>query len=147
MLARSKHLPLSEGIFTLSRSQRHSHSAPCLPCTCDRTSRSPCRQVPCLVSKSSHSANYHTSTSAILCCVGGFFALFTTVGFLNAWGIFQDYYHRHQLPHKSESEISWIGSFASFAVFMGAPPAGLLADKIGPTVRFDTIIRLFGHRC
>lgn len=71
---------------------------------------------------------------AILACIGAFFALFTSVGFLNAWGIFQEYYGLNQLSNRTESEISWIGSFAAFMQFIGAAPAGFLADKIGPMV-------------
>lgn len=54
---------------------------------------------------------------------------------MNAFGLFLEYYHKHQLRDKSEFDIAWIGSFATFMLFAGGAPAGLLIDKIGPTVR------------
>lgn len=54
---------------------------------------------------------------------------------MNAFGVFQEYYHQHQLRDKSAFDIAWIGSFSSFMLFASAAPAGLLVDKIGPTVR------------
>lgn len=53
---------------------------------------------------------------------------------MNAYGVFQEYYHQHQLQNKSEFDIAWIGSFATFMMFGSGAPAGLLVDKIGPTV-------------
>ncbi|KAF2717572.1 MFS general substrate transporter [Polychaeton citri CBS 116435] len=61
-------------------------------------------------------------------------AYFLTVGFLNAFGIFQQYYHDVLMPDKSNFEISWFGSFSTFALFATAAPAGLLADRYGPTI-------------
>ncbi|KAM3462066.1 hypothetical protein MY5147_009868 [Beauveria neobassiana] len=59
---------------------------------------------------------------------------FFYVGFLNAFGVFQDYYESHQLSNHSSFDISWIGSFSTFALFSGAPIAGILVDRVGPTV-------------
>jgi hypothetical protein len=66
--------------------------------------------------------------------VGGVCSLFVSVGFMNAFGVFQEYYHLHQLRNKSDFDIAWIGSFAMFIMFLCGAPAGLLVDKIGPTV-------------
>lgn len=57
------------------------------------------------------------------------------MGFINAFGIFQEHYRSHQLSDYSDFDISWIGSFSTFALFGGAPLAGVLVDRVGPTVR------------
>jgi MFS family permease len=64
--------------------------------------------------------------------IGAFCAFFCSVGFFNAWGIFQEYYHAHQLSNKSDFDISWIGSFAICAMYLSAPAVGIAYDKIGP---------------
>ena len=66
--------------------------------------------------------------------MGAFFTFFCSVGFLNAFGVFQNYYELHQLSNHSSFDISWIGSFSTFALFSGAPIAGILVDRVGPTV-------------
>ncbi|KAK4541431.1 hypothetical protein LTR36_008032 [Oleoguttula mirabilis] len=65
---------------------------------------------------------------------GSALAYFYTVGFLNAFGVFQEYYTSDVLRGKSNFQISWLGSFALFIMFAFAPVAGILADKIGPTL-------------
>ena len=67
--------------------------------------------------------------------LGAALATFCTVGFVNAFGIFLEYYHRDLLPQKSAFDLSWIGSFSTFVFFLTAAPAGLLVDRKGPTVR------------
>ncbi|KAJ6786629.1 hypothetical protein PWT90_03718 [Aphanocladium album] len=66
--------------------------------------------------------------------MGAFFTFFCSVGFLNAFGVFQEHYESHQLSNHSSFDISWIGSFSTFALFAGAPIAGILVDRVGPTV-------------
>lgn len=66
--------------------------------------------------------------------MGAFFTFFCSVGSLNAFGVFQDYYESHQLRDYSSFDISWIGSFSTFTLFAGAPIAGILVDRVGPTV-------------
>ena len=78
----------------------------------------------------------HNSTRACLAVLGSSLAIFCSVGFVNAFGVFQEYYFAHQLRRRSEFDISWVGSFATFAMFMWAPVAGVLVDRMGPTVRF-----------
>lgn len=58
---------------------------------------------------------------------------FCTLGFVNAFGVFQEYYRSHQLRNHSDFDISWIGSFSTFMIFGGAPIAGVLVDRFGPT--------------
>lgn len=66
--------------------------------------------------------------------LGASLSLFCTLGFINAFGVFLDYYHRTLLSHKSAFDISWIGSFATFVLMLGAPVAGVLVDRTGPVV-------------
>jgi MFS family permease len=61
-------------------------------------------------------------------------ALFVSVGFMNSYGVYQEYYQKHQLRSHSAFDISWIGAFATFMLGVGAAPAGLLVDKIGPNI-------------
>jgi MFS family permease len=56
---------------------------------------------------------------------------FCTVGFINAFGVFEEYYAEHQLSDKSPSTISWLGSFNIFIMFAGTFPVGYLNDKYG----------------
>lgn len=77
-------------------------------------------------------ADHLSSLRASLALLGAFCALFCSVGFVNAFGVFQEYYKANQLHEKSEFDISWLGSFSSFVLFAGAVPAGILVDKIGP---------------
>ncbi|WPG98491.1 MFS monocarboxylate transporter [Acrodontium crateriforme] len=68
-----------------------------------------------------------------LATAGAACSYFVTVGFLNAFGVFQEYYTSTLLHGYSDFQISWLGSFALFAFFAGAPAAGILSDKYGPT--------------
>ncbi|KAH8664530.1 major facilitator superfamily transporter [Xylariales sp. PMI_506] len=68
-----------------------------------------------------------------LAVFGSSLALFCTVGFLNAFGVFQEYYITY-LPGKTDSDISWIGSMTIFLLYIGALVAGVLSDKLGPTL-------------
>lgn len=56
------------------------------------------------------------------------------MGFLNAAGVFVEYYTSTFLQGTTNFQISWLSSFALFIVFAFAAPAGLLADKFGPTI-------------
>jgi MFS family permease len=65
---------------------------------------------------------------------GAALALFYTVGFVNAFGVFQEYYMEN-LEGYSASDISWIGSVSLFVFYAGSPFIGILVDRIGPAVR------------
>lgn len=65
---------------------------------------------------------------AWLCVFGGWWCTFITFGYLNAYGIFQDYYQQTTLSHKSPSQIAWIGAFQYFLLFAPAIFAGRLFD-------------------
>ncbi|KAI1490089.1 major facilitator superfamily transporter [Biscogniauxia mediterranea] len=73
------------------------------------------------------------SFRSFLSVFGASLALFCTVGFLNAFGVFQEYYKTY-LPGKTDFDISWIGSVSIFLLYIGAPIAGFLVDRIGPTI-------------
>lgn len=75
------------------------------------------------------------SLASVTTIIGAFCSLFISVGFMNAWGVWQEYYHKNQLRHRSEFDIAWIGSFATFVLMFGGAAAGILVDKVGPTVR------------
>ncbi|KAK6004693.1 hypothetical protein QM012_008555 [Aureobasidium pullulans] len=74
------------------------------------------------------------NTRSALVLLGAFCAFFCSLGFFNTWGIFQEYYHAHQLSAKSEFDISWIGSFAICAMYLSSPAVGIAYDKIGPNM-------------
>ncbi|KAF7342228.1 Riboflavin transporter MCH5 [Mycena venus] len=54
------------------------------------------------------------SAVAWLTILGTFFIQFCTLGNINAFGVYQDYYTRYSLSNKTPSDISWIGSFQLF---------------------------------
>ncbi|KAI1119722.1 putative MFS monocarboxylate transporter [Nemania abortiva] len=68
-----------------------------------------------------------------LAVTGASFALFCTVGLLNAFGVYQEYYATGLLKQYNDSDISWIGSVAIFLLYIGSPICGILVDKFGPT--------------
>ncbi|KAI8631467.1 putative MFS monocarboxylate transporter [Xylariaceae sp. FL1651] len=65
---------------------------------------------------------------------GAFLALLCTVGFLNAFGVYQEYYATGLLEGYTASDISWIGSVSIFLLYIGSPIAGILVDRLGPTI-------------
>ncbi|KAJ3578526.1 hypothetical protein NPX13_g2035 [Xylaria arbuscula] len=64
---------------------------------------------------------------------GSFLGLYCTVGYFNAFGVYQEYYRNGLLKDYSQSDISWIGSVAIFLLYIGSPISGILVDRIGPT--------------
>ncbi|GJE96906.1 MFS general substrate transporter [Phanerochaete sordida] len=56
-------------------------------------------------------------------------ATFNTFGFINAWGVFQEYYQQTLLHDRSSSTIAWIGSLQYALIFMTGLPLGRLFDK------------------
>ncbi|RHZ43330.1 putative MFS monocarboxylate transporter [Aspergillus thermomutatus] len=69
---------------------------------------------------------------ANLTILGSFTGLFCTVGFLNSFGIFEEYYAKNQLADKSESTIAWLGALSIFFVFSASVVSGPLLDAFGP---------------
>ncbi|RDW59587.1 hypothetical protein BP6252_12674 [Coleophoma cylindrospora] len=71
---------------------------------------------------------------ACLAILGAFFAMFCSVGYTNAFGVFQEYYSHTILSSHSASSISWLGSFNIFCLFGGTLISGFLNDKYGPRI-------------
>ncbi|KXN82192.1 Riboflavin transporter MCH5 [Leucoagaricus sp. SymC.cos] len=61
--------------------------------------------------------------------IGAWLLQFTTFGFVNAYGAFNDFYVREYLNNKSSSEIGWIGSLQVALLLGVAGFAGPLFDK------------------
>ena len=75
---------------------------------------------------------------AVASAAGGI--LFCTMGYINAFGLYQEYYESHQLHDQSPSTISWIGSLQSFFLFGGALVGGPLFDRYGAKVSCNIFI-------
>ncbi|KAK3304176.1 major facilitator superfamily domain-containing protein [Chaetomium strumarium] len=56
---------------------------------------------------------------------------FSCLGFMNSFGVFQEYYLSHQLADEPPDNIAWIGSLTSFIQFAGGALAGPLFDRYG----------------
>lgn len=60
--------------------------------------------------------------------------MFCTVGFGNAFGVFQEYYQATLLSNESESNIGWLGAINIFMLFAGSLITGPILDLFGPVV-------------
>ena len=71
--------------------------------------------------------------------------MFCSVGFVNAFGVFEEYYQYQLLSNQSASQISWLGSFNIFCMFGFTLLVGWLNDKHGPRILLiiGSIIMLF----
>ncbi|KAK7205464.1 major facilitator superfamily domain-containing protein [Myxozyma melibiosi] len=69
---------------------------------------------------------------AWLCVVGAFCTQFCSFGWVNTFGIFQEYYLRNQLYGYSPTTVSWISTLQSSIMFMGCLIVGRLFDSYGP---------------
>ena len=72
--------------------------------------------------------------------------MFCSVGFVNAFGVFEEYYQSNLLhPTPTPSQISWLGSFNIFSMFGFTLLVGYLNDKYGPRVLVSvgSVIMLF----
>lgn len=81
-------------------------------------------------------------TTAWLQVLGGYFLFFNTWGLINAFGVFQTYYSGHLLTNKSNSTISWIGTFTSFLLCASPISWGPIFDMGSPR-----LLVLFGSFC
>ncbi|QQK41816.1 Sucrose/H+ symporter, plant [Penicillium digitatum] len=72
------------------------------------------------------------TTRAWLSIFGAFTCAFCTVGFMNSFGIFQEYYAKNQLSSSSTSTIAWIGAISIFFLFATSVGAGAMLDIFGP---------------
>ncbi|OQD89896.1 hypothetical protein PENANT_c002G00046 [Penicillium antarcticum] len=70
---------------------------------------------------------------------------FSTLGFANSFGIFEQYYLSHQLKDESADKVAWIGSLAAFLQFAAGALGGPLFDRYGAwkVIRPAAIMYLF----
>ncbi|KAF5341733.1 hypothetical protein D9611_001313 [Ephemerocybe angulata] len=61
--------------------------------------------------------------------IGAFLVQYSTFGYINAFGVYQDYYVRVYLTHSSPSDIGWIGGIQIFFNFGLGVIAGRLFDR------------------
>lgn len=71
-------------------------------------------------------------TRAWLVILGASLNLFTSLGFFNAFGVFQDSLKATYLSSYSDSDISWIGGLQIFVLFFSGLFVGHLFDSFGP---------------
>jgi MFS family permease len=71
---------------------------------------------------------------AWLVAAGAAGVLFSTFGYANAFGVYQEYYQTNQLRNESPSAISWIGSLQVFFLLSGNLFGGPLFDRFGAKV-------------
>ncbi|KAK9460380.1 major facilitator superfamily domain-containing protein [Lipomyces oligophaga] len=83
---------------------------------------------------------------AWLTVFGAFCTQFCSFGWINTFGIFQQYYLTHQLENYSPTAVSWISSLQSSVMFMGCLFVGRLFDSYGPRylLPFGTILQVVG---
>ncbi|TBU21908.1 MFS general substrate transporter [Dichomitus squalens] len=65
---------------------------------------------------------------AWLTLAGAWMVQFCTFGYLNAFGVYQDFYTREFLSHETPSSISWIGSLQLFLMYAPAVVVGRAFD-------------------
>ncbi|TFK31703.1 major facilitator superfamily domain-containing protein [Crucibulum laeve] len=77
--------------------------------------------------------------------VGSWLILFSTLGYIYAFGVYQDYYTRVFLSSHSPSSIAWLGSFQLMMPFASAIIAGKLFDSghFHSTIIAGSIIFIF----
>ena len=80
--------------------------------------------------------------TAWLQVLGGYFLFFNTWGLINAFGVFQTYYSGTLLTNKTNSQISWIGTFTSFLLCASPISWGPIFDIGSPR-----LLVLFGSFC
>ncbi|KAL2870560.1 MCT family MFS transporter [Aspergillus lucknowensis] len=71
---------------------------------------------------------------AWLVIFGSALGAFCSVGFINSFGVFQEYYLQHQLKGESESTVAWLGGVSIFFIFFASVASGSILDLFGPTV-------------
>ncbi|KAJ5871993.1 uncharacterized protein N7529_004346 [Penicillium soppii] len=69
---------------------------------------------------------------AWLVIFGAFTCTFCTVGFMNSFGIFQEYYAQNQLASSSTSTIAWLGAISILFLFSISVVSGAMLDIFGP---------------
>ncbi|KAK0112806.1 hypothetical protein ONS95_014536 [Cadophora gregata] len=80
---------------------------------------------------------------AWFCIAGGFCTVFSSFGWVNCIGVFQDYYQANQLSSYSPSTVAWIPATESFMLFFFGLFSGKLSDSYGP--RWPLLVGSFMH--
>ncbi|RAL06182.1 putative MFS monocarboxylate transporter [Aspergillus ibericus CBS 121593] len=75
---------------------------------------------------------------ACLTLLGAFCGMFCTVGFMNSFGVFLEYYKTAQLSNESESTIAWLAALVIFFIFGVSVISGPLLDTFGPRLLLCT---------
>ncbi|RAO72525.1 uncharacterized protein BHQ10_008537 [Talaromyces amestolkiae] len=78
--------------------------------------------------------NKEFTTRSCLTLLGCAGAAFCSVGFVNAFGVFQTYYSETLLSNMSNSDIGWIGAINNFLLFAGSLVTGRILDMFGAVV-------------
>ncbi|KAI1767479.1 monocarboxylate permease-like protein [Hypoxylon sp. FL1150] len=83
---------------------------------------------------------------AWFCIAGGFCTIFSSFGWVNCIGVFQDYYQANQLSSYSSSSVAWIPATESFMLFFFGLFAGRMADNYGPRwpLLVGSVLHVFG---
>ncbi|KAI1497194.1 major facilitator superfamily domain-containing protein [Biscogniauxia marginata] len=83
---------------------------------------------------------------AWFCIAGGFCTVFSSFGWVNCIGVFQDYYQSHQLSSYTPSDVAWIPATESFMLFFLGLISGKIADNYGPRwpLLFGSVLHVFG---
>ncbi|KAI0012626.1 major facilitator superfamily domain-containing protein [Xylariaceae sp. FL0662B] len=83
---------------------------------------------------------------AWFCIAGGFCTVFSSFGWVNCIGVFQDHYQANQLSSYSPSDVAWIPATESFVLFFVGLFSGKLADNYGPRwpLLFGSVLHIFG---
>ncbi|KAK4133230.1 MFS general substrate transporter [Trichocladium antarcticum] len=82
---------------------------------------------------------------AWLVVAGSASIFFSCLGFMNSFGVFQEYYTTNQLRGESPDKVAWIGSLMSFLQFAGGAIAGPLFDRYGTwVVRPGAVLYVLG---
>ncbi|KLO18301.1 MFS general substrate transporter [Schizopora paradoxa] len=68
-------------------------------------------------------------TEAWMTLVGAWLIVFVGFGYMNAFGVYQDFYTREFLSNKTSSQISWIGSIQVFLLMGAGLFTGRLFDR------------------
>lgn len=71
---------------------------------------------------------------AWLVVVGSGFVFFSCLGFVNTFGVFQQYYMSHQLRNHTADNIAWIGALMAFVQSGAGAITGSLFDRFGARV-------------
>lgn len=84
--------------------------------------------------------------TAWLQVLSGFMCFMSAWGFVNAFGVFQDFYSSALIPDVSNSDISWIGSIQAFLLCSATVFAGPVYDYGHPRflIILGTILVVFG---